>query len=421
MSGLLTLMTGMAGGALKAEFVGVTVIGGNGNGTAVLPTGTKVGDYMFAFAPYNSTVSGGGTGAWTNDSYTDKHGYTKRCAHKRIQSLANVSFNSPNYGPTILAVYRGPTYVRLVSTPEDNTTVFPLVHQVGRLPKTLGWMSVFADRSGNGSGTPPSGWTKRTGPNATGTFTGELADNLNVGSLPNTTTSINWTGISSTSNYYQSGFFYDMTAYANAAEYDAAYATQKAAVIGEAFYQPTVAKRTYYTTGSMPALGATAFDLTQSNTAFRGDNPSNRSVWICEIDAGTMASNGGTIGFCNDAWIQAWINAYPSSVPGIGGGIFWTTTPGAGYSYLGSNTNGSESGTTVTGYASIQPTSGQVIGIVANGRVMRMYLNGVLKGTWTLSASAALPTYPFVGAWGGRMQGSFRSTPSSYVTSYALA
>lgn len=223
MSGVLTMMSGLSRPPLKAEFIGVTVIGGNGNGTAVLPTGTQVGDYIFAFAPYNSTVSGGGTGAWTNDSYSDKHGYTKLCAHKRIQTLGNVSFNSPNYGPTILAVYRGPTYVRLISKPEDNTNVLPLTHLSGRLSKTLGMMSVFSDRSGNGDATPPTGWTERTGPNANGTFTGELADNLNLATIPETAFSTSWTNVSTTSSYYQSGFFYELTAFANATEYDAAF------------------------------------------------------------------------------------------------------------------------------------------------------------------------------------------------------
>lgn len=223
MSGILAAMIGAGGSVRNAEFIGVTVLQGTGNGAAELPAGTQVGDLVMVFTGHGTpSISGGGTGSWSVQSYLDAHNYQKTFGQKVLASLSSVVVSGLNYGPTIVAVYRNATFAAVISKPENGTTVLPLVDTVGRLAKSGGYVSVYHDRSGDGSGTVPSGWTKRTGPNSSNAvFTGELAD-LPASQIPASYYAASWTGISSTSSYFQSGWFLHLTKYANQTEYDAA-------------------------------------------------------------------------------------------------------------------------------------------------------------------------------------------------------
>lgn len=411
-------------GAQPAQFIGSSVMTSTGSVSITKPAGTQAGDYMMIFCPYSgsgfsgssvSSSSGGST--WNHDGFANGHGYGNHCFHKKLTSAdasGSISVSSVNYAPIICVVYRGPGRALKVSEREDSGgTTWTAYHPRGKSTASMGWVQWLNDRNGSSNvATGPSGWTMRTGPNATGTFTGEVWDSLSA--PPTAAGSLTWSGYGNPSNYIRTGYIYEFVAEES---------------LTPLFFQPVIADKTYHTAGTLN-LNDTSFSFNQNNVGFRGSaHPEFGSTAIYEIDI-TTGSSGTNFGICNASWLNAWKAAYPSSVAGAGGGIYWTSTKGTAVWYGGgTHQYGSETGTANDpSITTLNPSSGTVLGIVINGRNVRAYLNGTSYGGLVLSKDSGLGTnrmggdliYPFVGQWGSAFAGSFRATPSGYFNSYKL-
>ena len=183
----------------------------SGSGTITKPAGTVAGDFMMIFGPYGGSVSGP-TGGWINyNMYWPGYGYTSISYRKVLTETdiaGSITISSVSYGPIITVVYRGPTSASLLAqnSGQDGTGL-ALTHSTGRASTSMGWMSWVTDRDGSGTAAPPAGWTSRTGPNASGVFTGSVADQLNFSSLPTSSGTPTWTGFGTT--YSQVGFLFE--------------------------------------------------------------------------------------------------------------------------------------------------------------------------------------------------------------------
>lgn len=409
----------MKPGTSSAVFVGVSVMTTTGSVTITKPAGTQTGDYMMVFCPYGGASISGGTGSssWNHDKFTNGHGYDNHCWHKKLTSSdagATLTLSSVSYAPVICVVYRGPGRAVKLAEREDTGTTWTAYYPRGKSPKSMGWVQWLNDRNGNNdSSTGPGGWTKRTGSNYTGTFTGEVYDNLSA--QPTSAGSATFSNYIDASGYIRSGYLYEFLP-------DEA--------LDDLFWSPVIFDKTYSTAGTL-VVGSSSFSFAQDNTGIRGTaHPTLGSTAIYELTISASASTGTNIGMSNLSWMDAWKSAYPSSVPGSGGGIYWTSTKGVGIWYGGgTHQSGSETGTTsITGYTTMNPTAGDTVGIVMNGRNIRAYLNGTFYGELALSKDSGTGTnrmggdlmYPFLGQWGGSYSGSFRSTKSGYFSSYKL-
>lgn len=202
-------------------FVGAAVQT-NPSGTMLIPDGAVVGDMLLFFTTYAGsydevtseyfppTVSGV---TFAGSTYmTDVYGYTGWVMWKKLVAgdfTAPKNLTSVYYGPVLTAAYRGVNSVNGLGASESNTTSLDSTIP-GKSVNSMGWVSFVSDRSGAGDASPPSGWTKRTGPNATGIFTASLADRLDVPAMPSTSTTVSWTFPSDP--YYQKGFFLELLA-----------------------------------------------------------------------------------------------------------------------------------------------------------------------------------------------------------------
>ena len=171
------------------------------------------------FCPYNgntrtgSAISGGSGGStWNKDFFVNGHGYGNFCFHKKLTSTdaaASLSVTNVSYAPVICVVYRGPGRALKVSEREDSGgTTWQAFFPRGKSSVSMGWMQWLNDRNGGSKvSTGPSGWTMRTGPNATGIFTGEIWDNLTT--MPSAAGSLTWSNYGNASGYIRSGFLYE--------------------------------------------------------------------------------------------------------------------------------------------------------------------------------------------------------------------
>ncbi len=182
---------------------------------------------------------------------------------------------------------------------------------------------------------------------------------------------------------------------------------------GLGFYQPTIKATSAGATGTI-TNGLSTWDLTGvADSWVQGTSPGGS--WSCEfVLSVALASSSTFIG----AVTQEWWNAGPA----------WSANSQntAGWWYLGSSSsgsNGSGSGTThVYNGTNFQGglASGDTIGLVFNNanRKLNIYRNGVLVVTITYILTTTV--YPAFGWWTTRVAGSWRNTPSTYFSSYAL-
>ena len=196
-------------------YVGVNVFpAATGSFSITKPVGTTTNDFMMIFCPYGGVVSSPG-GAWINDLHTWSYSYDIHC-YKRLLTSSDISgtisITGVNYAPVTCVVYRGPTSAVEMGYAESagGDTTLSLT-RTSRAGNSLGQVTWLSDRSGDGSPIPPTGFTARTGPNATGTFTGSIADRID-GTQPVGSGSDVWTNCSITSSYTQVGFNYELRA-----------------------------------------------------------------------------------------------------------------------------------------------------------------------------------------------------------------
>lgn len=175
-------------------------------------------------------------------------------------------------------------------------------------------------------------------------------------------------------------------------------------------YQPSFRVMKTGLTGA--SIGSTIFNIPASSgkTALMSTPPHINFAF--EIDVTDIAAYSGFIGVASQAWFD-------------GGGQYAGSIPGTAHWYIGMNYSyGESSGSSATWTNSSQALSfGDVLGMSysSSTRKLRIYRNGGLIGTITANASlAGVTMYPMIGSWVGTVAGSFRSSPSSYMPSYAF-
>jgi hypothetical protein len=175
-----------------------------------------------------------------------------------------------------------------------------------------------------------------------------------------------------------------------------------------AFYQPTLRN---VTSGFTATVGGASFNVNASGvTTAIGSMPI--SVNYSYEVAITSTANYPFFG----VGTQPWYNA---------GADFHVATAAAGYWAPGVEPWGGQySGTTSEFFTSPgEVAAGDVVGVSysASTRKARIYRNGTLAAIMTLPISIGEDqVYPVVGIWVGSLAGSFRSTPSTYQSSYVF-